>query len=76
MSRYRVTIDSLVDTIEASDESEAIRAVRFKHGVLNSVSQSAELVSGQEPVAPIVADVPVEEVVKEVKSVKKSRKKV
>ena len=43
MNHYRVTIDSLVDTIEASDESEAIRAVRFKHGILTSVVQSAEV---------------------------------
>lgn len=75
MSRYRVAIDSLVDTIEATDESEAIRAVRFKHGILSSVSQSAELIADQEPVELVVADVPVEVVAEQVKPVRKSRKK-
>ena len=75
MSRYKVTIDSLVDTIEASDESEAIRAVRFKHGVASSVSQSAELVVETQPVEAFAVEEADEEVVEEIKPVKKSRKK-
>lgn len=75
MSRYKVTIDRLVDTIEASDESEAIRAVRFKHGVLSSVSQSAELVVETQSVEAVAVEEPVDEVVEEAKPIKKSRKK-